>query len=641
MPRKSTLPSKSSAFRKAATAMTVAASFAACGALTRKAEAFEIFGITLFGKTETDPTIIDPVNYSISFDAGSTGKDLAETLENTALLVQDAETPVSGDLGLVIKARDDRDRLIATLYENARYGGVVTISINGVDLDALPPNPTFDHSAPVPVSIRVEPGAVFTLGAVTLDGDAAGLDPAAFDLVVGGDASSLLILKAGQKIVERLKAESRPLARLTARDVVADHETNTVDVTISVESGPVAAIGEVSVSGAKTVDAGFIRRYSLLNAGKPYSPDDLRKAGERLRKLGVFSSVGIREADKLAADGTIPVGITVSEGKHRYFGAGATVSSIDGLGLEGYWGHRNLFGQAESLRVEGAVGRLGETTDLKAMDYSAGITFVKPGAFFPSASLEASVKAARLNTTSYDADMITARIALAYELSDYDTVSAGFELGYADIDDAFGTNKYVTASIPIDFVRDTRDNKLNPTEGYNASLGLSPSYEIMGQTFFSSFEGSLSAYRALDQDDRIIVAGKLSLGTLFGTGDLKDIPATRRFFAGGGGSVRGYAFEEISPYNADNKATGGRSYAVASFETRVGITESIGLVPFVDVGTVSVDNIPDFSDIRMGAGLGLRYATAFGPLRLDVAVPVNRYSDGSQYGIYAGIGQSF
>lgn len=613
----------------------------AWGAVARKAEAFEIFGITLFGKADTDAAVIDPVNYSITFAAGGADKDLSEKLQKTALLVQEAKKPVSGDLGLVIKARDDRDRLIATLYENARYGGIVDVTINGIDLDALPPNPTFDHSLPVPVSIRVEPGPVFKLGTVTLDGDAAGLDPADYDLVAGGDAGSLLILKAGTKIVERLKAESRPLARLTKRDVVADHDTNTVDVTISVESGPVAALGEVSVSGAKMVDAGFIRRYSLLNAGKPYSPNDLRKAGERLRKLGVFSSVGIHEADTLSADGTIPVGITVSEGKHRYFGVGATVSSIDGLGLEGYWGHRNLFGQAESLRVEGSVGRLGETTDLKEMDYSAGITFIKPGAFFPSATLEASIKAARLNTTSYDADSITGKIALAYELSDYDTVSAGGELSYADIDDAFGTNKYLTAAIPIEYIRDTRDNKLNPTEGYRVSLDVSPSYEIMGQTFFSSIEGSASAYKSLDQEDRFVLAGKLSLGTLFGTGDLKDIPATRRFFAGGGGSVRGYAFEEISPYNSENKATGGRSYAVASFETRIGITDSIGLVPFVDAGTVSVDNIPDFSDVRIGAGVGLRYSTPFGPLRLDVAVPVNRYSDGNQYGIYAGIGQSF
>lgn len=631
----------STAFRRVATASTVAAGVFLHPAMAQKALAFEIFGITLFGKAKDDVAVVDPVAYTVTFDAGDADKDLTDTLEKTARLVGDAKKPVSGDLGLVIKARDDRDRLIASLYENARYGGIVTITVNGVDLDDLPPNPSFNHDAPVPVTIHVTPGPVFTLGQVTLSGDAAGLDPAKYDLLPGGSAGSLLILKAGTKIVDQLKAESRPLARLTSRDVVADHKTNTVAVTISVESGPVAPIGTVSIKGEKTVDAGFIRKYSRLNAGKPYSPEDLRKAGDRLRKLGVFSSVSIREAEKLDPDGSIPLGITVSEGKHRYFGIGATYSSIDGAGIEGYWGHRNLFGQAESLRIEGAVGRLGETTDTDDMNYSAGITFIKPGAFFPSATLEASIKAARVNTDSYDADTITAKTTLAYELSDYDTVTGGVQLTYADIDDAFGNNKYLTFGIPLGFVRDTRDNKLNPTEGYVASLDVSPNYEIMGQTFFSSFEGSVSGYRALDQEDRFVLAGKLSLGTLFGGAELQDIPATQRFFAGGGGSVRGYAFEEISPYNENGDATGGRSYALASFETRIGITDTIGVVPFVDAGTVSAGNYPDFSDIRFGAGIGLRYLTPFGPLRLDVAMPLNRYDGGSQYGIYAGIGQSF
>jgi translocation and assembly module TamA len=105
--------------------------------------------------------------------------------------------------------------------------------------------------------------------------------------------------------------------------------------------------------------------------------------------------------------------------------------------------------------------------------------------------------------------------------------------------------------------------------------------------------------------------------------------------------VRGYGYQEISPYNANGDALGGSSYGLASFEARVKVTQSIGLVPFVDIGSVSDSAVPDFSDLRIGAGVGLRYGTPFGPLRLDVAVPLNKYEDGSQYGIYAGIGQSF
>jgi translocation and assembly module TamA len=288
------------------------------------AYAFRIFGITIFGEDEAVNDVIDPVRYSITLDTDGAAKDLAEALERTSLLVRGEDAPVSGDLGLVIRARDDRDRLIATLYENSRYGGVVSVTINGRNIDDLPPIPAFARNGPIPVSIRVDPGPAFSLGNVTLEDDAAGLDPSVYDLVPGGPAGSLIILKAGEKIVDDLKAEGRPLAVLARRDVIADHESRTVDVVLAVEAGPVAPIGEVTVKGARKVDSAFIARYSRLRPGQIYSPEQLKKAAERLRALGTFSSVTINEAKGLAADGSLPLGIVVAEGKHRYFGVGAS-----------------------------------------------------------------------------------------------------------------------------------------------------------------------------------------------------------------------------------------------------------------------------------------------------------------------------
>ncbi|MNJ70897.1 Translocation and assembly module TamA precursor [compost metagenome] len=80
---------------------------------------------------------------------------------------------------------------------------------------------------------------------------------------------------------------------------------------------------------------------------------------------------------------------------------------------------------------------------------------------------------------------------------------------------------------------------------------------------------------------------------------------------------------------------------VGSIEARIKVTDTIGIVPFIDAGVVSDSVTPDFSDIRAGAGIGLRYATPFGPLRLDVAMPLEKYDGGNNFGIYAGIGQSF
>ncbi len=442
-------------------------------------------------------------------------------------------------------------------------------------------------------------------------------------------------------MVADFRNQGRPLAKVVQRDVIADHDTNLVDLTLKVVSGPVAPIGNVGVTGQKSVDPEFIRRYSRLNEGKPYSPEELRKAGDRLRRLGVFSSVTIREADALAPNGTIPMTIEVSEGKHRYFGVGAQYSTIDGFGLQGYWGHRNLFGQAESLRLEASVARLGESTDVGNLDYGAGILFSKPGAFFPAATFNASLRAKTEHPDSYDASTITADAGLTYEITDYDTVSGGGQVQYEDSTDAFGDHEYLTVSIPLSYVRDTRDNKLDPHEGYRATVDLKPSYEAMNGTFFTSAEGSISGYQAFGSSDNVVFAGKLAAGSLLGADNLEDVPTTRRFYAGGGGSVRGFGYQEITVYDAAGDALGGRSYVTASLEARLRITDTIGIVPFVDAGSVTDSNFPDFSDVRVGVGLGLRYATPFGPIRLDFAVPLNKYEGGSDYGIYAGIGQAF
>lgn len=622
-------------------AMLAASAAIAALSCVQQAHALKLFGINLFGSEEETVEVINPVRYDATLNTGDADGNLADRLENAAALVNDEKQPASGDLGIVIKAREDRDRLVAVLYEEARYGGIVRISIQDTDLDNLPPNPSFDHSQPVPVTINVVPGPVFKLGSVRFEGDAAGRDPATYDLVAGGEAGSRVILKASEQLLNDVKGEGRPLARLTERQVTADHRTNTVDVAMGVVSGPEADFGEVTVKGSRTVKSDFISRYSRLDKGERYSPEQLRKASERLRELGVFSSITIREADALAPDGSLPLMIEVSEGKHRYFGFGAEYSSLDGAGVQGYWGHRNLFGEAESLRVEGKVSGIGATTDVTTFDYSAGIIFTKPGAFVPEATFDARLEAKSETPDTYEAQSVIGSAGLSYELNETDTVKGGGEIAYIRADDAFGENEYLTFSIPVSFERDARNNKLDPTEGYWATVSAKPSYEAFNSTVFSSFEGSLSGYLGLGAEDNIVLAGKVAAGTLIGADELVDIPVTRRFFLGGGGSVRGYSFREISPYNDEDEAVGGRSYALASFEVRAKVTENIGIVPFIDVGSVSTEIVPDFSDIRAGAGIGLRYATPFGPLRLDVALPLQKYDGGSDYGIYAGIGQAF
>lgn len=631
-------PEMSSVYRQwgAFAAATVAA--LAFAVPPQSAFAFEIFGIHLFGSDEKETQIADPVRYVATLTADDA--DLQKILNDQSALIQDQSKPVDGDFGLVIKAKDDRDRLVALLYEKARYGAVVTVKVNGIPVDSLPALPKFARSAPVPVSVSVTVGPVFTLGRVVLKGDAAKLDAANYGLAAGGNAGSQAIIDASAKIVRDLKAEGRPLARISDRTVVADHATNRVDVTLAVESGPVAPLGQVSVNGASEVNPEFVSEWSDLRTGDPYSPDKLTRAAKRLRELGTFSTVAVTEGKELAPDGTIPIKIDVTEGKQRYFGAGIQYSTIDGVGLQGYWGHRNLFGNAESLKISGSVNRLGQTRDFKKLDYAAAIAFAKPGAFGPATTFTANFSAGLNHTAAYDAKVLSGSVGVTYDLTDQDKLSAGLALDWTQAKDVYGDNRYLTASVPLGWTRDTTDNKFDPTTGFRASLTLRPSFGINNKTTFVSAEGAISAYRQLGADGPVL-AGKVAVGTLVGGGSLANIPATRRFYAGGGGSVRGYAYQGISPRDAANNPLGGRSYITASIEARIKVTDTIGVVPFLDFGTVSSSSAPSFSDLRAGAGVGLRYATPFGPIRLDVAVPLRRYPGGSTFGIYAGIGQAF
>lgn len=605
-----------------------------------KAAAFEIFGIRLWGAADDeDDDIVDPLRYSVTIEVPDADDDLKDKLENASALKGDEERPVAGSLGLLAKARSDREQLVAALYADARYEGVVTIAIAGKPLDDLPPDAEFTGPQPIPVTVTIQAGPKFTLGTVRLEGDAAGLMGADYGLIAGGDAGSGAVLKAEASIVRALKDEGRPLAKVTDRTIVADHATSTLDVTLTVAAGPVAGYGDTTVEGTKDVDRDFTEYMAGLKRGRKYSPEEIDEARDRLLALEVFNSVTFKDGESLDAEGNIPIGVQVSERKFRYFGLGGTFSNIEGLGVEGYWGHRNLFGHAEKLRIDGKISGIG-SNDISLLNYNAGIMFEKPGVVGPASKFFTNLTTVYEHPDAYDHFSVKGEVGLSYELTKNQTVSAAFALDYSKIDDSFGRNTYLIASVPLQYVFDNRDDKLDPKTGFRALAFVEPSYDLLGGATFVKLRGEGSAYQALDDAGKFVLAGRVAAGSIFGA-SLQEVPADRRFYSGGGGSVRGYAYQGIGPKDADDDPIGGLSFAETSFEIRYAVTDTIGIVPFIDAGTVSTSSTPDFSDVKVGAGIGLRYLTPFGPLRVDAAVPLNPDSGDPSFGIYAGIGQSF
>jgi translocation and assembly module TamA len=613
------------------------------GAVSAPAAAFELFGVHLFGKRAGDDAVVDPLHFTLTFEPGTEDGDLADALREASIMRADEKRPVSGSLGLLAKARSEREALVAALYAEARYDGVVDILIQGRPLDEIPLDAQFDRSQPVPVTVSVRPGRVFVLGEIELRGEVGGLMPARYGLIAGGDAGSTAILAAEAKMVRSLKEEGRPLARVTSREIVADHDTGTLDVALTFAAGPVATYGATTVTGTQDVDNSFVAYMAGLEPGKTYSPQDMDDARERLVALDVFNSVTVSEADALDPAGAIPIDVTVSERKHRYFGVGATYSSTDGGGVEGYWGHRNLFGHAEKLRIEGSISRIGVGSSFGQLNYNAGIMFEKPGVLGPTSKFISSIKGNFEHPNAFEKLSVDARAGIRYELTRKQTVSGEVRLEWSRITDSFSPVvpvSHLLASIPLEYVYDGRDNRLDPTKGIRFLVNAEPAHDFYTGATFVRLQSEASAYKSFGEEDRVVLAGRVAAGSILGA-PLAVIPADRRFYSGGGGSVRGYAYQGIGPVDAAGIPTGGLSFAETSVELRIKVSDKFGIVPFVDAGTVSATTLPNFSTVRFGAGLGIRYLTPLGPLRIDAAVPLNRRPGDPSFGVYAGIGQAF
>ena len=448
------------------------------------AQAFEFLGFEFFSKKDKAAEgVIDPLMYSVTLSVMPDVEGLKDELETASTLLSDEEQPVSGSLGLLSKAKNDRKRLVASLYENGRYDGLVTILIQGRNIDDLAPDADFGPG-PIPVAIMVDPGQEFTLGSVDITANGVPVDPETFDLAPGSSAASVRILDQEAKVLDALRQEGRPFVAVTKREVVANSQTGKLDYTLGISPGDPVPFGTTFVDGAQDVDPGFIAYMAGIKPGKTFSPEELKLARERLLGLDVFSSVTVKEAKGQALDGTLPVQVEVGERKFRYYGVGATYSNTDGAGVSGYWGHRNLFGRAESLRLDASVSRIGATSlsdtvrQTDDFDYKASAVFKKPGVLGPDSVYVGSVEAASEHPLAYDRTSIAATSGVQYKLTKEQTIEARIRGEYEQITDYLGDADYLIASVPITYTYDGRDDKLNPTSGFFAKLYAEPSYEF-------------------------------------------------------------------------------------------------------------------------------------------------------------------
>lgn len=617
------------------------------------ANAFELFGVRLFGAAEaqqemTDESFGQPVPYTVIFNVESDDGDLdVGQLRGASALWQGREEPALGAPGLLADARSDYRGLLGALYGTGRYGGTINILVDGREAATLPPDT--ELTGTVPVIITVEPGPLYRFNEANIVNQAPPTDdprdqvPLPFDegFAPGQEAPSGVIRRAERLAVEAWRQQGYALAQVTDQQVEAIHPDAAVDATITVDPGRRAVYGPVAVEGTERMDPAFVAYMAGLEAGQDYDPDDIEEANARLAALDVFRSVRLEEAAEIAADGSLPSTLIVQERALRRIGAGGTFSTTDGLGLEAYWLHRNLFGRAERLRIEGAVSGI-DSIDPDDFTYRFGLAFTKPGVFTPDTRLIAALNAEREVIDAYERTGISGQLGFEHTFSPELTGRLFVEGRHAEFtDDVFGDRSFTSAGFEAAIVYDSRDIPSDARSGLYLEATIEPFYEFTRSEPGVALTGEARAYHALTDDERIVLAGRLRVGSLIGP-SIADTAPDRLFLAGGGGSVRGYGYRTIGVTQPGDQITGGRSLLEGSVELRARVTDTIGVVAFADVGHVGEDSFLDFSeDVKVGVGAGLRYLTPLGPIRLDVGVPLDAGPNDPDFAVYIGIGQSF
>ena len=496
------------------------------------------------------------------------------------------------------------------------------------------------------VVLQVAPGPRYDFGSIKFDtGPVVPEDLITSNFVPdsGEPIVAERVLAAEANLAVVLPQEGYPFAEIGQRDILLDPETGTGDYTLPVETGPRSSYGNIVTSGTPVFDAEHIAVLSRFEKGDLYDSrmvDDLRKA---LVATGLFSIVSVKPSPSGEAGpgGTEYATINVDQeaGPARTLAGSAGYGTGQGFRLEGSWTHRNLFPPEGALIASAVAG---------TQEQGATLTFRRSNAGRRDRTVELGLSALHSDFDAYEA--FTGRLAgrISYDSTPIWqkrlTYSYGFEfLGTSEKDFNFATGlrdrqTYYVAALPGQVTFDTTDSLLDPTEGFRLSAKLSPEASLGSGTQIYG-RGLLEATAYYPVDDGIIFAGRARVGSIVGA-NRELIAPSRRLYAGGGGSVRGFGYQELGPKDIENRPIGGRSLVEAAAEIRYRFGD-YGVVGFVDAGQVYTSSTPGFDNLRYGVGIGGRFYTNFGPLRVDIATPINRQPGESRVSVYVSIGQAF
>lgn len=574
------------------------------------------------------------------FFASGTSEAVRERLGNASLLAAARRDGVTDPAELFATARAEYARLIGALYAEGYYGPVVSVRIDGREAAEIPP---FERLPRIgEIVVRVEAGPIFRFAEAEAGPLARGTTLPE-DFAAGRIARTTTLVDTAQAAVDGWRDTGHPKADIAGETLVVRHREAEMDAEIFVDPGPRLRFGALDVAGNERVRANAVLRIIGWPRGALVTPDARERATSRLRRSGAFRSVVLTEADRPNPDGTLDHRLVLVEEAPRRIGFGAELSTEEGLRLSAFWLHRNLLGDAERLRFDGEVAGIGGQTG--GIDTTLSTRFERPATFFVDTDLFVGLSYESLQEPDFTSDSFEAEAGLRRIVSERLTVEGGFGFRTSTVNDATGTGTFRLLTLPTRATWSTRDDPLDATEGQFVDVGLTPFLGFADAGSGARLTVDARTYRSLGESGRFVFAARGQLGSIIGP-EIGAVPADLRFFSGGGGTVRGQPYQSLGVrldrgLIGPGLRTGGMSFVGLSGEVRAAVSDTIGLVGFLDAGYIGENALPDGTGgTHAGAGLGVRYKTGLGPIRLDLAVPVTE-SPGSSLFFYVGIGQAF
>ncbi|GAB4231352.1 MAG: autotransporter assembly complex family protein [Chlamydiales bacterium] len=570
------------------------------------------------------------VSYQVVFDLThhhEKDKELMETLKSSSQMVVLKENPPATTTALTRRAEADRENLALALQSLGFYEPDIQVSID-------------TECSPFLVKFTIDPGPIYLLSHFEIIPENfdcfpyASITLSSIGIRIGHPVRPSSIVTAESLLIGRMALCGYPLAIITNRKVIADMDQKTISVYLHVDSGPPAYFGATQIVGTEKVrDLVILRKIHWLY-GEHYNPLAVDRTQEAIEASGLFCSVVVTPAEKVDERGYLPMLIEVTESKHRTVGAGISYNTQLGGGITASWEHRNVRNLGEKMSLK---------TDLWMIRQRGELLYSQPDFICPGQDLLWIAEAERERTKGFTENFLSFSMLIDRRLNEWTKYSYGItfkELESEDTENSNGT--FSLLKVPFHWRWSNADDLLNPTKGAILNYRATPTLEVTQQNFYLIQTLAYSTYYSLIRDGSIVLAAKISLGSISCKPN-QTIPAPERFYAGSENTIRGYKYLTVSPLNAKDDPVGGRSLMFYSLEIRTRLTEKFGWVFFYDMGNVYNQVWPGFDRKQLqSGGLGIRYHTPVGPLRLDIAFPFNRRKGiDNRWEFYLSMGQSF